>query len=85
MDETTGSDYVVRTLVLPSIRDAYADLMGTLPGADAVVTHSLGFAATVAAEKLGVPRYCQVLQPLSLFSAHDPPVMPANVIGALVA
>ena len=77
MDETTGSDYVVRQLVLPSLRDAYEDLMRALPGADAVVSHSLGFAAAVAAEKLGIARYSQVLQPLSLFSAYDPPVTPA--------
>jgi len=83
MDETKGSDYVVRQLVLPSLRDAYDDLLRALPGADAVVTHSLGFAAAVAAERLGITRYCQILQPLSLFSAYDPPVMPGMPVPEL--
>jgi hypothetical protein len=66
----------VRQLVLPSLRDAYEDLMRALPGADAVVSHSLGFAAAVAAEKLGITRYCQDPPAAEPVLRHDPPVMP---------
>ena len=77
MDEKRGSEYVVRELVLPYTRAAFADLMQATEGADAIVTHMLSFAGMLVAEKRGLPRIDQILQPLTMLSAYDPPVMPS--------
>ncbi len=77
MDPVRGSEYVVRKMVLPFVRDSYEDLLVACEGADAIVGHMLTFAAPVVSEKLGVPRIHTMLQPMTLFSAHDPPRVPA--------
>ncbi len=78
MHETRGSEYVVRQLVLPHLRESYADMLVACEGADAIVTHMLSFAGALVAEQRGLPRFTQVLQPMALLSAHDPPVMQAS-------
>lgn len=77
MDPMRGSEYVARHMVLPSVRLSYEDLLVACAGADAIVGHMLTFAAPVVAEKLGVPRIHTMLQPMTLFSAYDPPRVPA--------
>src|SRR5258706_8792468 len=77
MHERRGSEYVVRRLVLPHLRATYDDLTRACAGADCVVTHMLSFAGALVAERLGLPRIGQILQPFTMLSAHDPPVTPA--------
>ena len=77
MHERRGSEYVVRELVLPHLRDSYADLLAACAGADAIVSHLLSFAAPIVAERLGLPRFAQLLQPVAMLSAHDPGVWSA--------
>jgi rhamnosyltransferase subunit B len=73
----TGTEYVVRRLVLPFVRATCEDLLAACSGADALVGHVLTVTAPLVAEKLGLPRIHAVLQPYTLFSAHDPPVLSA--------
>jgi UDP:flavonoid glycosyltransferase YjiC (YdhE family) len=70
-----ATEYVVRRLVLPHVRASYEDLLAACEGADALVGHVLTVAVPLVAEKRGLPRVHTVLQPLTLFSAHDPPVL----------
>jgi len=77
MDPQRGSDYIVRDMIVPSVRASFEDLLAASSGADAIVGHMLTFAAPIVAEKLGVPRIHTMLQPLTLFSAYDPPRVPA--------
>jgi UDP:flavonoid glycosyltransferase YjiC (YdhE family) len=77
MDMRTGSEFVLRRFVLEPLRASTADLLAACADADLVVSHVLSLAAVLAAEKLGVPRVHSVLQPLAMWSASDPPVMPA--------
>lgn len=77
MDPRRGSDYIVREMIVPSVRASFEDLLAASAGADAIVGHMLTFAAPIVAEKLGVPRIHTMLQPLTLFSAYDPPRVPA--------
>lgn len=76
MDPRTGSEAVVRELVLPGLRDAYAVLEEASAGADLLVSHVLTFAVPLLAEKRGIPWVSTVLSPMVFFSPHDPPVPP---------
>ena len=72
-----ATEFVVRGLVLPHARASHEDLLAACDGADALVGHVLTVAAPLVAEERGLPRIHAVLQPLALFSAHDPPVLSA--------
>jgi UDP:flavonoid glycosyltransferase YjiC (YdhE family) len=74
MNARTGSYYVLRRLCLPYVREATLAVLEASRGADLVVGHPLAFGAVLAAEKLRIPRVHAVLQPLTLFSALDPPL-----------
>jgi UDP:flavonoid glycosyltransferase YjiC (YdhE family) len=76
MSPRFGSKYVVRELVLPHLRDSWADTRAAARGADIVVTHPLTFAAPIVAEEAGLPWVSTLLAPLSFFSRHDFPVVP---------
>ncbi|MHB8542700.1 MAG: glycosyltransferase [Leptospirales bacterium] len=69
-----GLEFLVRDILMPAIRDSYADLFPVAAGADLLVTHPITFAGPVVARKLGLPWASVVLSPLSFLSAHDPVV-----------
>jgi UDP:flavonoid glycosyltransferase YjiC (YdhE family) len=76
MDPRKGSEYVIRQIVMPTIRESYEDVLAAAKGADLLVSHVLTYAARLVAEKQGIPWVCAFLQPLGFFSAFDPPVLP---------
>lgn len=76
MDAATGTEFIVRELILGSLRESYADLAEAARGAELIVTHPVTFAAPAVAERGGVPWVSTVLAPMSFFSAHDLPVFP---------
>ncbi|HTE20629.1 MAG TPA: glycosyltransferase, partial [Armatimonadota bacterium] len=76
MDPRTGTEYVIRDLMMPHLREQYEDLLSAVRGADLLVSHSLSYAAPLLAEKLGLPWVGSVLQPMVFCSAYDPPVPP---------
>ncbi len=69
-----GPKRLIRELVMPYVRDAYADLDRACAGAATLVTHPLAFAGRLVAEKRGLRWYSTVLAPWSLMSAIDPPL-----------
>ena len=77
MDAKRGSEVVLRKLVLPHLRESRDDLLSAVRGADLIVDHVLAFTAPLVAETLGLQRVSTALQPLAMFSRHDPPVNPA--------
>jgi len=84
LDARTGPQTVIREVVMPSVRDSYADLERAADGADLLVSHVLTYAVPVLAEKRRLPWVSTVLSPMVFFSAHDPPVPPpAPVLGRL--
>lgn len=84
MDPRWGAEVIVRELLMPVIRDSYADLETAAAGADLIVSHTLTYAAPVLAEKKGLKWLSVSLQPLMFFSAWDPPVLaPAPWLAAL--
>lgn len=84
MDPRRGSEVVVREIVMPRVRDSYADLERAASGCDLLVSHVLTYAAPVLARKKGLKWLSTSLQPLGFFSAYDPPVVaPAPWLSAL--
>jgi UDP:flavonoid glycosyltransferase YjiC (YdhE family) len=76
MDEKTGGEVVIAELVMPYLRETYADLTAACAGADVLVGHMLTYTARLVSEKTGIPWISSMLQPVGLFSACDPPVLP---------
>jgi UDP:flavonoid glycosyltransferase YjiC (YdhE family) len=75
MDRRTGSEYVIRQIVIPALADSYQDTLAAAQDADLLISHGLTFTTRLVAEKKGIPWTSTVLQPLVFFSAYDPPVL----------
>jgi UDP:flavonoid glycosyltransferase YjiC (YdhE family) len=76
MDPRRGSEVIVSELLMPKLEETYEQLRAAVAGADLVVAHPITYAAPIVAEQARLPWLSTVLAPLSLFSAHDPPVLP---------
>ncbi len=74
-DLKSGPEVLFRRLILPHLRDTYADLLVAVDGADLMVAGELVFAAPVVAEKLGLRWASLILSPSSFFSAYDPSLL----------
>jgi UDP:flavonoid glycosyltransferase YjiC (YdhE family) len=76
MEPSRGSEVIVREIVAPQVRAAYAALREAAQGADLLVTHPVTFAGPLVARSMKLPWISGVLAPLSFFSAHDLPRLP---------
>ncbi|HUI77316.1 MAG TPA: glycosyltransferase [Bryobacteraceae bacterium] len=74
LDLKHGTEYVVRSLVLPFLEQTYNDLRSAAADADLLVSHPVTYALPLVAETLALPWISVVLGPLGLFSSCDPPV-----------
>lgn len=75
MDQRTGSEFIIRQVVMPHVRVAYEDIAAAARGADFLVSHVLTLPVPIVAEKFGIPWASTALQPLAFFSVYDFPVM----------
>lgn len=65
-----------RELILPALRETYADTLAAAADADLLVSHPLAaFSSRLVAEKTGLAWVSAMLVPLGFFSAHDLPVV----------
>ena len=71
-----GGPEAVGNLIIPHLRDIYADLDAATDGADLLLTHPLPFAGTMVAQKKNLPWISSVLAPASFLSIYDPIVPP---------
>ncbi len=71
-----GVEYIIRQLILPALRTAYADTLDAAKDADLLIGHPLTFATPLVAEKCGIPWMSTQLAPTGMLSAYDPPVLP---------
>jgi rhamnosyltransferase subunit B len=76
MDGNRGSEYLLRELIFPAVRDMHSDLAQAAIGADCLVTSELIYPAPIIAAKTGLPWFSYSLAPISLFSVFDPPLLP---------
>jgi UDP:flavonoid glycosyltransferase YjiC (YdhE family) len=75
MDRRRGPEAIVRHLIA-DVATSYEDLLKASHDVDAIISSQVAMAAPIVAEKLQLPRASAVLQPMSLMSAHDFPVLP---------
>ncbi len=75
MDPAQGARFVIRRLSMPFLKAAYEDVAEAAEGAALIVTHNSAFAARLVAERMRLPWISAVLQPFSIFSAYDPPLL----------
>jgi hypothetical protein len=66
-------------MLVPALRDAYADLSAAADGADLIVAHPVTFVARMVAEERKRPWLSTVLAPTSFFSIHDFPILPPHL------
>src|SRR6185295_5042305 len=76
MDPNRGAEYLFKRILVPAVRDMYADLREAIYGADLLVTHPIVLAGPLVAQKTGIPWVSTELAPASLWSAFDPWVPP---------
>jgi UDP:flavonoid glycosyltransferase YjiC (YdhE family) len=69
----TGTEYVIRAMMLPHLEQSYEDLRNIAPEADLLVGHPIAFATPIVAEELGKRWISVALQPSVMLSAFDPP------------
>ncbi|HVF48395.1 MAG TPA: glycosyltransferase [Pyrinomonadaceae bacterium] len=78
-DTVFGPAYLFRELLMPHVRDTYADTLEAVTtggGADLLVSHQVPLTAPIVAEKTGVKWISSVLFPIAFASAYDPPTPP---------
>jgi len=78
-DTVFGPIYLFRDLLMPHLRDTYADTLAAVTaggGADLLVSHQVPLTAPIVAEKTGVKWISSVLFPIAFASAYDPPTPP---------
>lgn len=76
MDAKTGSELLLKELILPNLRPMYEDLSVAVADADLFISTEVVFAAKSVAEKTGVKWITTTLAPGTFLSAHDPFVPP---------
>lgn len=69
-------NFLVEGILLPSLEDSVERLVDMAREADVVVGSIFALAAPIAAQAAAVPYVSAVLQPMSWFSASDPPTAP---------
>ncbi|MGB8506985.1 MAG: glycosyltransferase, partial [Pyrinomonadaceae bacterium] len=76
VDAKQGPEKLLKTMILPHLRDAYEDLLAAARGADLLLTHPLPLVGPLVAQKTGIKWVSSVLAPASFLSIYDPPVPP---------
>ncbi|HSA56937.1 MAG TPA: glycosyltransferase [Gemmatimonadaceae bacterium] len=76
MNARSGTEFLLREIILPALRDSYEDLSAAAEGADLLLTHPITFAGPIVAQERRIPWASAVLAPMSFFSEYDLPVFP---------
>lgn len=76
MDGRSASKVLLRDVLFPAVPAMFAALAKAAAGADLLVSSEIVYAAPVLAEKSGLRWVSYSLAPVSLFSVHDPSLLP---------
>jgi rhamnosyltransferase subunit B len=82
MDSRNGPEFLIRTVLMPHLRDMYEDVLRATKGADFLISGEVVLAASLVAEKQRLPWAGAILAPFSFFSVYDPPVVPLLPVGS---
>jgi rhamnosyltransferase subunit B len=72
VDPDKGSENIFRELLMPAIREMYADTLRAVEGMDLVVGHPIVVTTPIVAEQKNLKWASVVLAPLSFLSVHEP-------------
>lgn len=72
VDPAKGSENIFRQLLMPSIRESYADTKLAVEGMDLVVGHPIVLATPIVCAQKNMKWASVVLAPLSFLSVHEP-------------
>ena len=72
VDPANGSENIFRQLLMPSIRESYADTKLSVEGMDLVVGHPIVLATPIVCEQKKLKWASVALAPLSFLSVHEP-------------
>ena len=75
MDLKKGPEHMIRTLLLPHLRDTYEDVAAITADADFLLAGEIVFPAPLLGEKNNLKWASVILSPMSFFSPYDPPVI----------
>ncbi len=76
MEAKTGTELLLKEILLPNVRPQYEDLLKAVEDADLLITGEVVFAAKSVAEKTGINWITTSLAPASFLSSYDPFVPP---------
>ncbi len=76
MDAKTGTEKLLKEILIPNVRPMYEDLTAAVDGADLLISGEVVFAAASVAEKTKIKWITTSLAPGSFMSAYDPIVPP---------
>lgn len=76
MDAKTGTERIVKDLMMANLMPMYKDLLKAAEGVDLLISGEIVYAAKSVVEKLGIKWITTSLSPISMFSAEDPSVFP---------
>ena len=76
MNPVSGSELLVRELLMSQLERTYEELTDAVAGADLLVSHPVAYAGPIVAQRERLPWLSTVLAPMLFFSRHDPPVLP---------
>jgi UDP:flavonoid glycosyltransferase YjiC (YdhE family) len=77
MEAQTGTELLLKEILLPNVRPMYEDMIVATKGADLLITGEVVFAAKSVVEKTGINWITTSLAPASFLSAYDPFVPPS--------
>ena len=76
MDAKTGTEKIIKKLIMPNLHPMFEDMMRAVKNADLLITGEIVYAAQSVVEKSGVKWISTSLAPGSFLSANDPFVPP---------
>ncbi len=76
MDAKSGTEKLLKEILLPNVPLMYEDLMKAVEGADVLISGEVVYAAASVIEKTGIKWITTSLAPGSFLSPHDPFVPP---------
>jgi len=72
VDSDKGSENIFRQLLMPAIRESYADTQHAVEGMDLIVGHPIALLTPIVAEQKKLRWASVALAPLSFLSVHEP-------------
>ncbi len=75
MDLRTGTQFLLRTMILPHLEAGYHDLLAGTQDTDFLISHPATFAAPIVATQRKILWAASSLAPLTMSSAFDPPLI----------